>query len=110
LTSHSGILDHSFQGGDETDGVLHPHILDLKAVTDACSGFDLEVDFTQTVNSGNNFDAQYDTVVVDDEVWVTGVPKTDLAGKPKVIVSFLITPVFDGEDHLCLDLKDSAIP
>jgi len=107
LTSHSGILDHSFQN-DEDDGILHPHVLDLKGITDACSGADVEVDVAKTIRTGNNFDALYETLVVDDTVWIFDVPKSDLAGKPKTVVSFTIEPIFDNEDltNLCLTIVD----
>jgi len=112
LTSHSGILDHSFQGGDENNGILHPHILDLKAATDVCGAAELEVDLAKTVRTRNNFDALYDTEVIGDTVWVTGVPKSDLSGKAKVVVAFTIEPLFDGDDltNLCLTLKSFKAP
>jgi len=111
LTSHSGILDHSSQE-DKDDGILHPHVLDLKAATDACGAAELEVDLAKTVKTKNNFDAPYDTVVDDEEVWVTGVPRSDLAGQAKVVVAFTIEPLFDGDDltNLCLTLKSSKAP
>ena len=112
LTSHTWILDHSSQD-NAADGILHPHVLDLKAPTSACSSTTtLEVDLAKTVETENNFDAPYDTEVTGDTVWVTGVPKSDLAGKIKAIVSFTIVPVIvdDVVTNLCLTIKDTAFP
>jgi hypothetical protein len=128
LTTHECVADHFLQGNSTTCansyGILsalglgnnedfdgaewHAHILDLTAPTDACSGFDAEVDLARTLKTKNNVIAEYTVIVNNNEIGAS-VPIGDLhSAKVAGFASFEITPVNDGPNttNLCLEVTD----
>ena len=108
LVTHLGIDDSDHE--DPTSG-FHTHVLDLKAITSDCTGFDGEVDLEGSgMNKGFDLDADWE--IDGKTAWIGFTPTKRLNDTTTVdaVKSFTISPVFDGPTltNLCLDVKNTS--
>ena len=104
LVTHLPIDDSTHE--DQRSG-FHTHVLDLMTPSSSCSEHSLEVDLGNSV-ANSAFDSDYTFSVHDVKASVSDVPLSDLGDAENVvgIVSFTVTPIFDGETltNLCVDV------
>lgn len=107
VVTHLGIDDSSHE--DHESG-LHAHVLDLKAATPACAGYDAEVDLPGSMaNAG--FDKDYDFEIHGSKLKVKNVPASDLGDTGvEAIAAFTVKPVLDSggnPTNLCVDVVEN---
>jgi hypothetical protein len=106
LVTHLPIDDSSYE---KVPSGFHTHVLDLKAPTSACAGFDFEVDIESSKQNAA-FDADYQWKVKGNEAEIEGVPATDLgdAGVEN-IASFTLKPIVGANGkptNLCVKVAE----
>lgn len=106
IVTHLGIDDSEFEGR----GGFHTHVLDLKAATEACGGFDAEVDLVGSA-ANSAFDPGYRFKVAGPNAAIRDVPTADLGDAGvEGVASFTVTPVFsdDALANLCVDVIEAV--
>jgi hypothetical protein len=105
VVTHKGLDDSNYE--DPVSG-FHTHVLDLMTPTTSCDAYDLEVDLA---GSGANtaFDPNYEFFVQNRRVEVQHVPAIDLGDAGvEMFATFTVTPVEDGDLHLCVDVIETT--
>jgi len=104
LVTHIGIEDSQHVGR----GGFHTHVLDLKAATENCGGFDAEVDLVGSA-ANSAFDPGYRFKVAGRNAEIRDVPTSDLGDAGvEAFASFTVTPVFSGDalTNLCVHVVE----